>query len=79
MSVSKSDLLGNATHWLEEAKKCHLGGRGVGAIFIFFDRHDIASAVCTATIDKDTLRRHLCAILKKIDDMPLIFSPYERN
>lgn len=75
----KDDLLGNAKHWLEEAKRNHLGPKRVGAIFIFFDKTDISSAVCTATVDKDTLRRHLTAILKKIDDMPLIVSPYDKN
>lgn len=79
MSASKADLLGNAAHWLEQAKKNHLGDNGVGAIFIFFNKDQVGTAVCTASVDKELLKAHLKDILKKLGDGNIILDPYGRN
>jgi len=78
MAASKSDLMGNAAHWLKEAKRNHLGDAGVGAIFIFFNTNEFGSAVCAATVNKAYLKKHLKAIIDKIEqDETRIVTPYD--
>jgi hypothetical protein len=79
VSASKKDLLGNAAHWLEEAKRNHLGGKGVGAIFIFFNLDTVGSAVCTANVNKEAIKDHLKSILKKLGDGNMIINPWDNN
>ena len=79
MSASKADLLGNAAHWLEQAKQNHLGDSSVGAIFVFFNKDQIGTAVCTATVSRELLKAHLKDILKKLGDGSVIINPYENN
>lgn len=77
--ASRADLQGNAVHWLGEAKKNHLGKHGVEALFIFWNRGEIESSAGAATMPTHELKRVLQVLLKKIDDMPIIVTPYGRN
>jgi hypothetical protein len=81
MSASKRELADNASHWLKEAKRNHLGGIGVGAIFIFFNSQEVGTAVCTATVNRKLLKAHLKTILEKLDrdDHRVIIDPWENN
>lgn len=77
MSTNKKELLYNASHWLEQAKRNNLTKMGIGAIFVFFDQTEAGSAVCTSNVSKDRLRQELRTILKKMDDDRVIVNPFE--
>ena len=79
MGASKRDLAGNAVHWLEQAKRNHLGDQGVGCIFIFFNKDERGSAVCTANVHKEAVKAHLKDVLKQLGDGNLIVSPWSKQ
>ena len=48
------------------------------AIFIFFNTEEFGSAVCAGTVPREVMKRHLRAIIEKIDkDESRIVTPYD--
>lgn len=76
MGRPKNELMANANHWLGEAKKNGLNKLGIGAIFIFFNQDGDGSAVATANVSKEKIKRELQTILKKIGER-VIISPFD--
>ena len=70
--ASKEELMHNAKHWLNEAKRNGLSKDGIGAIFIFFDTRETGSAVCTANVDKERIAQELNVIRQKIGDKLIV-------
>ena len=78
MSTSRTELMANAKHWLQQAKNGGLKRYGIEAIFVFFDKTGECSGVATATCDKERLVKELKNILAKLEDR-VIYSPYGDN
>lgn len=81
MAVSKKELAANAARWMEVFKREGADKRGVGAIFLFFNRDDPeGSAVCVGSINKEGVAAACKGILKKIErDKSPIINPFENN
>ena len=78
MATTMKELLANATHWLDQAKRGGLRRYGIGAIFIFFDQTGESTAVATANVGKERLVRELKTIIKKVEER-VIIDPNEVN